>query len=259
MIRKVIIFALFAFCALLPISPARAQQGYEFEVYSTDIGVKGATEIELNSNFVAKGRAETDEGFAATHHALRSSLEISRTLSSWIQATAYVTANARPGHALSYVGNRAKITAVAPASWKLPFGLGVANELSYARAPFAEYTWAYELTPIIAIKAGQVSVIFNPAFERGLSGSGEHHIEVEPRAKIGYGFGDDAAIALEYYGGLGGIGENYTLRQQRHHLFGKFESEVSSRLELGVGVGRGLTRSSDGWVITTALEYRLGR
>ena len=244
---------------VLPPASARAQQGYEFEVYDTNIGSKGSTEIEVASNYVANGLKKSAEGLYPTHHAFRSSLEISRTLNSWLQASAYLTADSRPSHSLSYVGNRFKITTIAPSSWGLPLDIGVANEVSYARIGYAEFRWEYEITPIVARSFGAVSLVFNPAFERGLSGSGEHHIEMEPRGKIAYGFGDDALIALEYYAGLGGIGENYSIAEQRHQVFARLETEVSRRLEIGLGVGRGLTRSSDRWVVVTVLEYKAAR
>ncbi len=235
---------------------ASAQQGYEFEVYDTEIGPKGSTEVELTSNYVASGLHASDDGLYATNHALRSSIEFSQTLKSWLQGSTYLTLSSRPGHALEYVGNRVKITAVAPQGWNLPLDIGVANELSYARPGFSEYRVAYELTPILAKSFGPVSLVLNPAFERGLSGTGVHHVEVEPRGKVGFGFGDDATVALEYYAGLGGIGEKYTLAEQRHQLFARLNTEISQRVEFSFGVGRGLTRSSDRWVLITAFEYK---
>ncbi len=248
-------FALVAFLTVAA-SSASAQTGYEFEVYSAGIGPVGSTELELSSNYVASGLKEFNEGRYPTHHATRSTLELSRTLSSWIQGTAYISANARPGQGFSYVGNRLKLTAIAPSTWNLPFGLGLANEIIYARPGFSEYEWAYELTPIIAREFGRFEVVFNPAFERGLSGSGEHEIEMEPRGKVAYTAGDDAELALEYYAGLGGIGEGYSVSEQRHQVFGKFETELSPQIEGVFGLGRGLTRSSDKWVITAAFEYK---
>jgi len=238
---------------------AQAQQGYEFEVYRPELGAVGSSEVELSTNYVADGLSESDEGLFATHHALRSSLEVNRTLSSWLQASAYITGNKRPGHGLAYVGNRLKVRMVLPSTSSLPVELGLVNEISYARPGFAEDLWTYELTPIVGKTFGAVSLVFNPAFERGLSGDGEHHIDMEPRGGLAYRLGDDASLGLEYYAGLGGIGENYSAAEQRHQIFAKFGGEVSRHLELNVGVGRGLTRSSDKWVITSALEYTVGR
>lgn len=251
-------FSTIAFFFALATS-AQAQQGYEFEVYTPSIGSTHETELELQSNYVADGLKQSDEGLYPTHHATRSSLELSRTLNNWLRASAYVTANSRPGHALSYVGNRFKLTSVAPSKWNLPFEFGVANEIAYSRPGFGEYRWAYEFTPMLAKDFGPLELVFNPALELGLSGSAEHHVDMEPRGKIGYEFGDDAEVALEYYGGLGGIGEHYTVSEQRHQLFARVAGEISPRFEIGFGLGRGLTRSSDRWVLTTGLEYKLGR
>jgi len=251
-------FAVFGLLLLVAKS-ASAQQGYEFEVYDAGIGAKGSTEIELSSNYVADGLTESDEGLFPTHHASRSSFEFSRTLNSWLRGSAYISANARPGQGLKYVGNRVKLTAISPSSWKLPFDLGLANEIVYTRPGFAEDRWAFEITPIIAKDIGPLELVLNPAFERGLGGSGEHHIEMEPRGKVEYGFGDDGAVALEYYAGLGGIGEGYAVAQQRHQLFAKVEGEISRSLEAAFAIGRGLTRSSDRWVLSAAFEYKIGR
>ncbi|HMI46019.1 MAG TPA: hypothetical protein VK491_07625, partial [Gemmatimonadaceae bacterium] len=63
---------------------AHAQQGYEFEVYSTDVSARGAGEIELHTNFVTSGSQSVDEPDGrATHRAVRSSLEVSTGIASW--------------------------------------------------------------------------------------------------------------------------------------------------------------------------------
>lgn len=254
MLRRTIFLA----CLIFAGESANAQQGYEFEVYKPEIGAIGSTELELSSNYVAQGIKTDDEGLYPTHHAVRSSLELTRAFSSWLQGSAYLTANARPGHSLAYVGNRIKVTTVAPASWSLPFELGLANELSYARAGFAEHLWTYELTPILSKRVGPLDFVVNPAFERGVSGSEEHHIDMEPRASIGHSFDEEESISLEYYAGLGGIGEHYSVSDQTHQIFAKFQGEFAEKLEFAIGLGRGLTKSSDRWVITTAFEYKLG-
>ncbi|MEO8192399.1 MAG: hypothetical protein ABI681_01025 [Gemmatimonadales bacterium] len=236
---------------------AGAQHGYEFEVYGTDIGRKGSSEIELHTNFVPDGLKEAEESQLPSHRAVRSSFEFAHTLNSWLQASLYASGFAGPDRGLSFVGNRLRLTAVAPSKWGLPFNLGIANEISYARPGFSENRWAYELTPIIAKSFGNLSLTFNPAIERGLGRNSHHDIEVEPRGKAAYQLGDEATLSVEYYAGLGGIGEGYAVRDQRHQLFTRVKGEVAPRLEVGVGIGRGLTPSSDRWVIATVFEYEL--
>src|SRR5438045_1585271 len=108
---------------------ARAQQGYEFEVYGASVAPVGGGELELHTNFVPSGSQRVDdfEG-RATHHALRSSLELRTGLASWLEASMYAVSDARSGAGLRYVGNRARPTAVAPRRWSLPFAARLSQQ-----------------------------------------------------------------------------------------------------------------------------------
>jgi hypothetical protein len=129
---------------------ALAQQGYEFEVYGASVAPVGGGELELHTNFVPSGSQLVDDSEGrATHRAVRSSLELSTGLASWIEASIYAVSYARSGAGLQYVGNRARLTAVAPRSWNLPFDAGISQEVGYARPGFAENRWGYEVTPIL--------------------------------------------------------------------------------------------------------------
>lgn len=235
---------------------AQAQQGYEFEVYSTDLSARGAGEIELHTNFVPSGsqRVDDPEG-RATHRALRSSLEVSTGIASWLEASLYAVTYARSGAGLQYVGNRARLTAVAPSKWNLPFEAGLSQEVGYARPGFAENRWAYEITPILGKELGRVSLFLNPAFERGLD-AGEHEWEFEPRAEVAYALGDEGAVGLEYYSVFGPVSGFDARSHQRHQLFATGKTELSNDVEAGLGIGRGLTGNSDRWVVTTRLELK---
>jgi hypothetical protein len=246
-----------AFAALfLLATAAQAQQGYEFEVYSTDVSARGAGEIELHTNFVPSGSQLVDDTEGrATHRAVRSSLEVSTGIASWLEASLYAVTYARSGAGLQYVGNRVRLTAVAPSKWNLPFDAGVSHEIGYARTGFAENRWAYEITPILGKELGRVSLFLNPAFERGLD-AGEHEWEFEPRAQLAYSFGADETIGLEYYSVLGPVAGFDPGSQQRHQLFATGKTEIYSGVEAGLGIGRGLTGNSDRWVVTTRFELK---
>lgn len=247
--------AFIALFCLMSSSVASAQQGYEFEVYDTDIGRKGSSELELHTNYVADGLKSSEDGLIPTHRAIRSSFEASRTLANWLRASFYVTASAGKNRDFAYVGNRARITTIAPQKWQLPVALGVATEFGYSRPGYSENRWALEITPIISKSFGSATLTLNPAFERGLDRQSEREIEFEPRARMAYAFGDEATLSIEYYGGLGAIDEKYPLREQRHQVFARILGEVAPRLEIGAGIGRGLTPSSDRWVLATVIEY----
>ena len=226
-------------------APARAQQGYEFEVYGTSIAVPGTGELELHTNFVPAGsqRFDDTEG-RATHRAFRSSLELSTGITSWLEGSFYTVGYARSGTGLQYVGNRGRLTAVAPASLNLPFDLGLSQEVGYARPGFAENRWAYEVTPILGKDVGRISLVLNPAFERGIGQDSEHEWEFEPRAELGYGIGDEGSIGLEYYSVLGPVDEFDPKSHQRHQLFATGKFELPAGIQAGHVLGRGLTRKS---------------
>jgi len=235
-----------------------AQEGYEYEVYSTHIAAPHATAVELHTNFVQSGRRELDEGRLPTDGALRSSFEVSRGLNRWLEGSVYFVGGVFKGRGTEYVGNRMRVTAVAPAEWRLPIDLGVSQELGYARPGFSEHRWMYELSPIVGKTFGRFSLLFNPALERGFGRGGERELELEPRAKASYEFGDEGALSLEYYGAVGPALSFEPAYEQHHQLFATFQTELAHRWEIGAGIGRGFTRESDRTVITTKLEYHFG-
>src|SRR3954466_9708466 len=96
--------------AVLFSSRTNAQQGYEFEVYTTHLTKPRAGQIELQTNFVANGSQLTDNAEGrATHRAFRSSLEVGAGLANWLEGSAYVVGYARHGAGVDYVGNRLRL------------------------------------------------------------------------------------------------------------------------------------------------------
>jgi hypothetical protein len=236
--------------------PCRAQGGYEFEVYSTNIAPPGEAELETHINFVPSGARFVDEaGGRATHRAFRASVEIGTSLTSWLEASIYTVGYARNGAGIQYVGNRARMTAVVPGS-RLPFRVGLSQEVGYAQPGFAENRWAYEVTPIVEQRFGRQSLVLNSAFERGLGGGG-HEWEFEPRAALTRSFGDEEAVGLEYYSVLGPVTSFDARSHQIHQIFATGSAELASGWKSVLGVGRGLTRNSDRWVIVTRFEVEL--
>jgi hypothetical protein len=244
---------------LFGIAPSlSAQEGYEYEVYSTHIAAPRASALELHTNFVPTGPSSSKSGLVSTNHAVRSSLEFSRGINRWLEGSFYFVGGVFRGTGAEYVGNRVRLTAVAPSTWNLPFDLGVSQEVGYARRGFGEHRWMYEISPIIGKTFGRVSLTANPALERGFGGAGESELELEPRAKASYEIGDDGALALEYFGALGPAKALEPAYEQHHQLFVTFQTRIGRRWEIGGGIGRGLTRNSDRTVLTSKLEYHFG-
>lgn len=241
---------------LVAAGSAQAQVGYEYEVYDADISSPRTGELEIHTNFVPSGSqlADTPEG-RATDRAWRSSFELSTGITNWLEASIYAVGYARNGTGLQFVGNRARLTAVAPARWSLPLELGLSQEMGFLRPGFSEHRRAYEITPIVGKKLGPVSLVLNPAFERGLTGK-EREWEFEPRARFSYALDGDEGLGLEYYSVLGPVDGFDARSHQIHQVFATASGEIPGGIEAGVGLGRGLTSNSDRWTITTRLEFR---
>src|SRR5438067_7297429 len=177
-------------------SSLSAQEGYEYEVYSTQIAAPTAGALELHTNFVPNGPRSAESELVSSDRAIRSSMEFSHGINRWLEGSFYFVGGVFRGMGAEYVGNRIRLTAVAPSTWNLPVDLGVSQEVGYARRGFSEHRWMYEISPIIGKSFGRVSLIANPALERGFGSDGEGELELEPRAKASYEIGDEGALAL---------------------------------------------------------------
>lgn len=256
--RKILV-PLFVVSVILVSRAANAQQGYEFEVYGTDLKPAGAIELEVNTNFVAAGPKTVDPELFPTRHMLRSSLELGAGITSYLEASVYVLGARRADGRSSYVGNRFRLTAVAPSSLGLPFGVGLTQEIGYARPGFAEHRWSYELAPMVSASWKSVDFVVNPALERALGATTGSEVEFEPRGKIARNFGDEGSVALEYYTTLGPLNSFEPRSQQIHQVFASIEKELHERWEFALSFGRGLTAASDRSVIATRIEYNFRR
>src|SRR5881409_2724385 len=117
---------------LFGIAPSlRAQEGYEYEVYSTHIAPPRSGALELHTNFVPNGPTSSEGELVSSDRAVRSSLEFSHGINRWLEGSFYFVGGAFRGMGAEYVGNRARMTAVAPSTWNLPFDLGVSQEVGY--------------------------------------------------------------------------------------------------------------------------------
>jgi hypothetical protein len=236
---------------------ASGQEGYEFEVYGADHPQGGAYGLDWHLNYVPSSATAGEEDLKSSDHAFRSSFELSHGFNSWFEGSLYATAYARSGRGIQFVGNRARLTALTPVSSTRNLDFGISWEVGHARSGFAESDWTLEVTPILGKSVRRVSVVVNPAFERGIGGSAEREFEFEPRARFAYQTGGDDALSLEYYGVAGPVSRFDPRSDQRHQLFAGWNGEVGKRTEAAIQIGRGFTRKSDRWTIATRLEYAL--
>ena len=247
-------------CVLLP-SGGAAQNNFEIQVYGSETLAPRSTMVELHTNSALEGTTHTENGVLPTNHAVHETLEITHGWTSWFETGVYLFASIQPDDGVMWVGNHIRPRVRAPESWELPVGLGLSAEIGYQRRAFSTDTWTLELRPIIDKQLGSWYLSFNPVLDRSLKGEGVsqgHGFEFSPSAKVGYEITKTVSAGVEYYGALGPVKNFDPPSQQQHLIFPVVDLDLGPRWEFNAGVGFGLTRSTDSYILKVILGYRFG-
>src|SRR6476661_5926971 len=84
---------------------AWSQENYEIQVYPSETIEKGATMVELHSNFTFEGSKTSQDGSLPTNHALHETIEITHGFTEWFETGFYIFTSANPGHGWQWVGD----------------------------------------------------------------------------------------------------------------------------------------------------------
>ncbi len=238
-----------------------AQENFEIQVYGSETVRRGATMLELHSNAAVKGTSKKQDGVRPTQHAAHETLEITHGWTEWFETGFYLFTSIQPNSGWQYVGNHIRPRVRAPESWHLPVGLSLSTEIGYQKRDFSEDTWIWEIRPIIDKTFGPWYLAFNPALERSLKGEGvtqKRGFEFSPAAKISFEIAPAVAVGIEYYGALGPITNFDPAKKQQHQLFPTVDLDLGPKWEFNIGVGVGLTRSTDELILKLIVGYRFG-
>src|SRR5271165_4695299 len=256
----------FALNALVLDALARAQDNYEIQVYSAELVPKNSTMVEIHSNFTIDGSKQVINGVLPTNHAEHETLEITQGWTDWFETGFYVFTSIQPGvgssanstgGGWSWVGDHIRPRLTAPASWHLPVGLSISQEIGYQRRKFAEDSWNYELRPIIDKKIGRWYLDFNPTFDRALHGLNTGRgWEFSPNVKVSFDFTKKIAGGVEYYGSLGPVSNFDPVSQQSQQIFPVIDLNVSPDWEFNFGAGVDVTNSADHLIVKCIIGRR---
>jgi len=242
--------------------PARAQDNYEIQVYSSEATPRNVTMVEIHSNFTVDGSKQVINGVLPSNHAEHETLEITHGWTDWFETGFYVFSSIQPGFGSNgggwnWVGDHIRPRFTAPESWHLPVGLSLSQEIGYQRRKFAEDSWNYELRPIIDKKLGRWYFDFNPAFDRALHGlnTGKGW-EFSPNIKVGFDFTKKITGGFEYYGSLGPVSNFDPISQQSQQIFPTIDLNLSPNWEFNFGVGVDVTNSADHLIVKCIVGRR---
>lgn len=254
---RVCLAALAAWFAL-PVAPASAQDLFEIQVYPYDTVEPGRTMAELHTNYFASGTTDAAPGEFALNHQSHLTLEVTHGFTKYFECAGYlVTAAHVPGEGGRYAGARIRPRFRLPETPGIFFNVSLSFELGFNQPEFEANTRTLEIRPILEHAQGRFYLSINPDLSKALKGPGsDEGLEFEPGVKVAWNVTKMVAAGVEYYGAPGSITHFAPRSQQRHMIFPTVDLDVSPDWELNFAVGRGLTGSSEHWIMKSIVGYR---
>jgi len=236
-----------------------AQDNYEIQVYGSETVAPKRTMVEFHTNYTISGSQEKVGSLLPTEDALHETLEITQGWNSWFETGLYVFTSFNPGYGWQWVGDHIRPRVRAPDSWRWPVGVSLSMEFGYQRPAFSQDTWTLEIRPIVDKQLGRTYLSFNPSFDRSFHGpSVNQGLVFSPNFKFGYDITKRVNAGLEYYGSLGPVTGFDPLRDQQQQILPAIDLNLGPDWEFNMGVGIGVTRSTDHLLVKFILGRRFG-
>jgi hypothetical protein len=255
-IPRALVMPMLCALVLLHASRAAAIDFYEIEIYTVDTTPKGQLQLELHSNTVTTATGQWARQ-AINPYQIHETLEATYGLLDHVEVGQYLASARLNNGYYEYSGSRTKMHfGVGPTeSW--PIQLGGNIELDYMRHAAEENPLNLELRPILESHYGKFDIVANLAFEKPFSGPTTHQgMQFDPSGEILYnGLFGSFSPALEYYGDMGSIQPLASIQKQQHFLVPALNLDIDPRLEVNLGIGFGLTRTSNGTFIKSIFGW----
>lgn len=248
---------LFVLSGLLLPTLARAVDPFEIQVYDGTANTPGVPGVELHVNRVFDGVRDAAPPEAPQHHQTHFTLEPSLGLASFWEIGAYLQSALLADGSFEYAGVKLRSKFVSPPNWHDHLRIGVNLEFSALPRKFDRSGEGIELRPIVAWESRSWLMAANPIVGIALAGPGwRAGPSFGPAAMLLYKWQDKLAFGVEYYAELGEFASGFLRwRLQEHYLFEVVNLICIPRVELNLGIGEGLTQSSNRWVAKLILGY----
>ena len=237
---------------------AAAQDLFEIQVYPYDTVAPGRTMVEFHTNFFPSGTTEAAPGEFPLNHQAHLTVEITHGFTRYFETALYVvTAMYVPNEGPKFAGWRIRPRFRLPELDNFPFKVSLSFEVGFNQPEFEADTRTLEIRPIFEREEGRLYVSINPDLTKSLRGPGSSDgIGFEPGVKVAWDVTPKIAAGVEYYAETGPIKHFEPWSEQHHLLFPTVDLNVSPDWELNFGVGRGLTNTSEHWIVKTIVGYR---
>jgi hypothetical protein len=251
---------LLALMLALAAIPASAQDNFEIQVYGAELVPKGATMVEIHSNFTrATGVALLAIGQYSTRHAMHETLEITHGFADFFELGYYNFTSFQPGQGFTWVGTHIRPRFSVPESWHWPVGVSFSQEIGYQRKEFSPDTWTWEFRPIVDQKIGRFYWSVNPAFGLSLAGAGKGQgLDFSPNVQVNVDVSKRLNFGLEYYGSFGPIRHVESFNTTEQELFPAINYDFGPEWEFNIAAGIALTDPTDRLLFKMIVGHRFG-
>jgi hypothetical protein len=249
----------FVLAALVLCAPrAAAQDLFEIQVYPYDTVEPGVTMFEFHSNFTPSGSKGIEDGVYGNHHQFHETLEITHGWTKYFETGFYIeTAPYVPGIGAKFTGWHIRPRVALPESKSFPFKVSVSFEYAFNQPGFDPNAQTLEIRPIFERQQGRLYLSINPDMSLATKGPDAGSAPgFEPITKVGWDFSEKVQAGIEYYSETGTVKHFDPLSDEHHILFVASDLNVSPDWELNFGVGKGLTGTSEQWIIKAIVGRR---
>jgi hypothetical protein len=235
---------------------ARALDAFEIQVYDGTANPQGVFGLELHVNGVASGQTTAPPPELPPNHQVHLTLEPSYGIRPWWELGGYLQTALRADGAYDFAGVKLRTKLVTPPAWSTRTRFGVNLEVSWLPERYEADRWGMEVRPIAAWDVAHLRLAVNPIIDVPLTGAAA---TFEPAAYALVDLRGVMSAGVEYYAALGPLTGLSAWRDQQHYLFEVANLLAVRNFELNVGIGQGLTASSNALVAKAIFGYTFGR
>jgi len=227
-------------------APAPAFAVDEIQVYNAEIAERGQFTLQQHLNYVWSGSTTPDfAGGFASNRTLNGTPELAYGVTDWYEIGLYAPFAFDSSGTFLPGGVKFRQLFVSPHAESRTFFYGINFELSYQTPRFSQSAVGFEIRPILGVRDKGWEMIVNPIVDLSFAPDGA--AAFAPAARLARQVGAETWIGVEYYANYSPIGAIPPADQQQHTLFGVADFKLFG-LDVNVGMGVGLTSSSDGLV-----------
>jgi hypothetical protein len=236
-------------------SPAALPAPEEIQVYLDDLTTPGRFGLDVHNNYAVSASTTPDyDGARPPDHVYRLTPELYYGLTTSFELGVYALTALDRDNEWHADGAKVRLKYIAPHEPTRGAFWGLNLEIGKSDIAVAERPWNYELKGIFGERFGRWLLAFNLDVDGALSAhGGPASLALDTR--LGHEISDATQVALEAYDELGALTSPGGLHGLSQMLYAVVDSDLKV-CDLSIGLGRGLTAASDGWVVKAIVGFR---